>query len=417
MRYVREIAAQTLGNLRAHKLRSILTMFGIAWGIASVVLMIAIGDGFKIGYRDQLRVLGTDIVIIWGGRTAAQAGDQRAGRNIWLTSDDAQAIKEECYLVRHVTPELSRQIEAKSPYNAGVFSVTGVMPVYQEIRSMKLSGGRLINDTDESEGRRVCVIGSDVRKQLFADRQAIGAEIRIRDVPFTIIGTLEEKKQNNAYNGLDGNKILVPYAVMAKQFPDPRPFLPPRYVNNIIIVPAAAEQHDGAVKQVKSVLGRFHGFDPRDEGALWIWDTIETVKLVSRIFESMQMFLGFVAVVTLSLGGIGVMNIMLVSVAERTREIGLKKALGATRRRILLDFFLESLGVTMVSGVIGLACAWGASAAVGSLPLPPYVGGLPITRLTALIAFGTLVAVGIFSGVYPAQRASRLSPVEALRYE
>ncbi|HWP59624.1 MAG TPA: ABC transporter permease [Candidatus Acidoferrales bacterium] len=413
---IREIAVQTVRNILAHKLRSFLTMFGIAWGIASVVLMIAIGDGFKVGYREQLKTLGTDIVIIWGGRTTEQVGDQRAGRPVRLTYEDVLAIQRECYLIKHVTPELTRSLEVKSAHNAGVFTVDGVAPIFQEIRSQVVAEGRLLNEADFQQARAVCVIGDEVKKQLFADRRAVGEQIRIADIPFLIVGELQHKDQNSTYNDLDGRKVLIPYTTMARHFPLPRADAP-NQVSNIIVVPRSAEQHDDAIRQVRKTLGRRHGFAVSDEGALWMWDTVEDVRLVGSIFEAMQLFLGFIAVVTLSLGGVGVMNIMLVSVAERTREIGVKKAIGATRRRILLDFFLESLALSLTSGLIGLAFAWSVSALVARMPLPAFFAGFPITRSTAVIAFLTLVAVGIASAIYPARRASLLSPVEALRYE
>jgi putative ABC transport system permease protein len=416
MTWIREIAGQTLRNILAHKLRSFLTMFGIAWGIASVVLMIAIGDGFKVGYREQLKTLGTDIIIIWGGRTTHPVGDQRAGRPIRLTSEDAWAIERECYLIRHVTPELTRTIEVSSAFNAGVFTVSGIAPIYQQIRSQTLAEGRLLNEADFHEARRVCLLGDDVKKQLFSDRRAVGQQVRIGGIPFLVVGELAHKDQNSSYNDLDGRKVLLPYTTMARHFPLPRAESPTE-VNNLIVVPRSADVHEDAVRQVKRVLGRRHGFAPTDEGALWMWDTVEDARLVSSIFHAMQLFLGFIAVVTLSLGGVGVMNIMLVSVAERTREIGLKKALGATRRRILREFFLESLALSVTSGVAGLLFAFAVSALVKRMPLPAFFAGFPITRLTASIAFGTLVLVGVGSAIYPARRAAALSPVEALRYE
>jgi putative ABC transport system permease protein len=412
-----EILAQTCRNIWAHKLRSLLTMFGISWGIASIVFMIAIGEGFKLGYRNMLYSLGTDIVIFWPGRTSSQAGGQRAGRDVRFTYDDINAIRQECYSIRHVTAELSGQLPMHSRFNSGIFSTHGIDPIYQQIRSMNLAGGRLISDRDMAETRPVCILGDEVKKQLFAARDAIGGQVFILDVPFTVIGELSRKDQNNSYNGLDGNKVLVPYSTLDRYFPDPRPFIGPGHIDNIIFMPTSADDHLKAVAQVRRVLGRRHGFDPKDEGAIWCWDTVQTARMVARIYDSMELFLGFMALVTLGLGGIGVMNIMLVSVAERTREIGVKKAIGATPGRIQFEFFLESIVLTMVSGVGGLTLAWGICNVVSRLPLPTLFAGMPVTPTTAMIAFGTLVAVGVLAAAYPARRASLLTPVEALRYE
>ncbi len=412
-----EILVQTFRNIWAHKLRSLLTMFGISWGIASIVFMIAIGNGFKLGYRNMLYSLGTDIVIVWPGRTAKQAGGQRAGHDVRFTYNDVRAIQSECYLVKHVTTELSSSLPVRSRFNAGVFSTHGITPVYQQIRSMNLSSGREISEADLSEARAVCVIGEQVKKQLFAERDPIGAQVSIRDVPFTVIGELSRKDQNNSYNGFDGEKILIPYSAMAQHFPDPRPFIGPGHIDNLIFMPISAEEHVQALKQVRQVLGRRHGFDASDQGALWCWDTVQQAQMVSHIYDSMELFLSFMAFITLALGGIGVMNIMLVSVAERTREIGVKQAVGATPGRVLFEFFLEAIALTIVSGLAGLVAAWTICAAVNHLPLPTLFAGLPVTLGTALLAFSTLVLVGILSAIYPARRASLLTPVEALRYE
>jgi putative ABC transport system permease protein len=282
---------------------------------------------------------------------------------------------------------------------------------------MNLERGRHITENDMSQSRSVCIIGDEVKKQLFAGREAVGAEVYIRDVPFTVIGELSRKDQNNSYNGFDGNKVLLPYTAMAKYFPDPRPFIGPGRVDNLIFMPVSADAHLEAVRQVRRVLGRVHGFDPADDGAVWCWDTVQQAEMVSHIYDSMELFLSFMAVITLALGGIGVMNIMLVSVAERTREIGVKQAVGASPARILFEFFLESIALTLFSGLAGLAAAWTICHAVSQLPLPTLFAGLPVTATTALLAFGTLVMVGILSAIYPARRASLLTPVEALRYE
>ncbi len=412
-----EILLQTVRNIWAHKLRSTLTMFGISWGIASIVFMIAIGEGFKVGYRNMLYTMGTDLVILWPGRTTKQAGGQRAGRDVRFAYEDVRAIQQECYLVRHVTAELAGDYQMRSRFNSGVFSTHGIMPIYQQIRSMKLADGRLISEADMQEERAVCVIGDVVKQQLFAARVAVGAQIYIGNVQFTVIGEMSKKDQNNSYNGLDGYKVLIPYTAMARHFPDPRPFLGPGHIDNILFMPTSAADHLQAVKQVRRVLGRRHGFDPDDRGAIWCWDTVQQAQMVSGIYDSMELFLGFVALITLGLGGVGVMNIMLVAVAERTREIGIKQAVGATPGRILFEFFLESVTLTICSGLTGLALAWCICAAVSRLPLPALFAGLPVSATTALLAFGTLVLVGILAAIYPARRASLMVPVEALRYE
>ena len=413
-----EVLRQVWSNLARNKLRSLLTMAGIAWGVASIVLIVAMGDGFKEGQRKNTASLGENIVIVFGGRTELQAGGQRAGRRIRPTYADVRDIRAECYAVRKVTGELQNQVGATSPYNSGTFSTVGVEPVYSQLRTIPIEGGRFFNEADERESRRVCILGNNVRKQLFGARGgALGSEVLLNGEPFTIVGLSPDKQQNSSYNGRDIDKIFVPYSTMLRDMPPKDSFYLPGILNDLVYTPASLEHWKEAQKQVRRVVGRNHGFDPADMGALRMWDTIESASLVAAIFDSMTAFLGTIAFVTLTLGGVGVMNIMLVSVTERTREIGLRKALGARRRSILMDFLIEGVILAMASGTLGWLFSWGLASLVNSFPMPEMFSGLPVSGATTAWAFGALALVAVGSAFWPAWRASALTPVEALRYE
>ena len=418
MDYLREILGQVLSNLARNKLRSLLTMAGIAWGVASIVIIVAMGDGFKAGQRDRFRQLGENIVIAFNGRTEKQAGGQRAGRRIRLTYDDVRDIRAECYLVSRVVGELQNNARAVTPYNSGSFGVMGVEPLYSEIRNIPVERGRFLADRDNEDVARVAVIGDNVRKQLFGEHPAApGSPVSINGLPFRIIGVMPPKDQTSSYNGLDSDKIYIPYSTMVRDVPPPDSNFHPGILSDLIYVPATLSQWKDARTQVTRLLARNHGFDPDDASAVRYWDTVENAELVDGIFTSMTIFLGAIALVTLTLGGVGVMNIMLVSVSERTHEIGLRKALGATRRRVLLDFLLEGILLALASGLAGWAAAYGLAALVNQLPRREMFGGLPVSGLTTATAFGALGAIAVAAAIWPAWRAASLTPVEALRYE
>jgi putative ABC transport system permease protein len=417
MTYLSELFGQVLGSLLRNKLRSFLTMAGIAWGISSIVLIVAMGDGFKAGQQTNMKGLGENIVILFGGRTEMQAGGQRAGRRIRLNYGDVENIRREAYLAGKVAAELEGSVHATSPYNSGLFDISGVEAFFPELRTIPIADGRFFSEQDEKNGERVCVIGVDVKKQLFGNRSDIvGRPIAINSFPYLVVGVMADKQQDSSYSGLDEKKIWLPYKSMARDVPPVKNY-DPGNLNEILYQPRSLEQFEQARRQVIRIIARVHGFDPADKSAISVWDTVENQKMTDGIFDSMTVFLAFIGLVTLSLGGIGVMNIMLVTVSERTREIGLRKALGATRLRIMVDFLAEGCALAFVSGAIGWGVAFGLSSALKLVKMPDMFPGLPVSMTTSALAFAALSVIAIASALFPAWRAASLTPVEALRYE
>jgi putative ABC transport system permease protein len=401
-------------------MRTFLTMFGLVWGIASVILLVGLGRGFVVDQKKHMETLGKDLVIVWGGRTSTQVGGRAAGREIRLNVDDAELIRDECYLVRNVSPELRRTIPEVSQFNSANRGVVGMWPSYQDFRSLKVAEGRLITEDDEHDGRRVLVLGSKAYRQLFPGQPAIGATVLVKSVPYSVIGVLEEKKQNSNYSGPDNDYLFAPYSAVSRDFPPPEKpgaGITRGYLDDIVFEVGDPEEHEAAVLEVRRTIGRVRHFDPTDKDALFIWDTMDGAKQLAKIFGVVTLFFGCVAVVTLCLGGIGVMNIMLVSVSERTREIGTRKAMGATKRDILRQFFAESAMLTTVSGILGLSIGMGICLAIKVVPLPDFVPHPIVSPISIVISILTLSLITVTAGMYPARRAAEMTPVESLRYE
>ncbi|HEV2396978.1 MAG TPA: ABC transporter permease [Candidatus Sulfotelmatobacter sp.] len=401
-------------------MRTILTMFGLVWGIASVIILVGLGRGFIVDQKKHMETLGKDLVIVWGGRTSTQVGGRAAGREIRLNVDDAELIRDECYMVKNVSPELRRTIPEVSQFNSANRGVVGMWPSYQSFRSLKISEGRLITDEDEREGRRVVVLGSKAYRQLFPGQPAIGATVLVKSVPYSVIGVLEEKKQNSNYSGPDNDYLFAPYSAVSRDFPPPEKpgaGITRGYLDDIVFEVVNPEEHEEAVLQVRRTIGRVRHFDPLDKDALFIWDTMDGAKQLAKVFGVVTLFFGCVAIVTLCLGGIGVMNIMLVSVTERTREIGTRKAMGATKRDILRQFFAESAMLTLVSGLLGFTIGIGLCAGMQALPLPDFVPHPIVSWISIVASILTLSLITVTAGMYPAQRAADMTPVESLRYE
>ncbi len=436
---MRDVLTQTLSNLRANKMRSFLTMFGIVWGMISIVVLSAVGEGFGQGNAQVLRELGKNIVIIRNGRTSLQAGGERAGTVVRLTIEDVYTLQRRSTIVEHISPELMRGgLKAKSAYNASTVQASGIWPVFQYIRTLETDRGRPISDQDCREARRVVVMGFDAAKQLFADRDPIGATITINNLPYTVVGRIRKKQQDSNYTGQDDQRFFLPWETMRKDFPLPGRLNTPDHLSAIIAAPYASvtlqirEQVEreslkgslwslrsrGIVEDhVRALLAPQHNFDPTDTEAISFWNTAIEAVMFEKMIEGMDEFFAAVSIVTLLLGGIGVMNIMLVAVRERTVEIGVRKAIGATARSIQWQFFSEGLLLTALSGFIGLGIGWGLCALVNLAPLPMRFAGMIITWPTVAFSLGLLTLIGVAAATYPARRASLLPPIEALRFE
>ncbi len=417
--FLRALVSQTVANLWRQKLRSFLTMFGIAWGVASLALMSALADGFRAGQRKNWEQIGNNMVALFPGKTSRQAGGQRAGRRVRLFEEDLAVLRSQCPAVGLVAAEVKRwETVVASDFNSGRYLAVGVSPEYLKVRNLPVGMGRQISAADMKDERRVCVLGHNLRKQLFADRgDLLGRWVRVNSYPYQVVGLMAEKDQNSSYDGWDNDKILIPLPCLRRDAPPSSETHERGRLDAILYQPVSVKRWEEARGQVLRTLGRLHDFVPEDPTALYVADYVELAELFDHVYDSTEIFLAAVALVTLSLGGLGVMNTMLMAVSERTNEIGLKKALGATSRRILLDFFMEGVALVLVSGAAGLLFTGVLTSVVNSFPMPAFFSGLPVDTRTALTAILALGTVAIAASLPPAWRASNLTPVEALRFE
>jgi putative ABC transport system permease protein len=414
---LRTILSEAWRSLTADAQRSLLTMLGIAWGITTLVMLYSYGSGIHRMVSWGLEIFGTNLIEIWGGRTTLQAGGVRAGRRIRLHIEDLDFLLATVPGLRAASPEMFNTLQVVSATRRQEFDVLAVYPSFGTMRRMTVEEGRWINAADEAQRGRVVVLGSNVRARLFGEQPAIGESVRMNGISFEVVGVLQKKVGGFGRN--DNRLVFLPFSADGLLESS-------EFTNAILVQAEKGFPRPEIVKQIRTRLGERLGFQAIDKGAINVWDSGAEMDRASVVTGIVQSLVGVIGAITLAIGGIGVMNIMLVAVTQRTREIGLLKAIGARRRHILGQFLAEALMITLLGGLLGLAFSAFLCWMIPPLPLWSAVSGdngkegdliLSVDWNTLFLATGLLGAVGLIAGIWPAVRASRLDPVEALRYE
>lgn len=416
VRLILSIFGQTLRTLWGHKLRSFLTMFGIAWGVFSLLLLVGLGEGFRSGNKKGFDTLGVNVMFIWSGRAPVMQGSFTSLRQYYLTYRDYLDILRDCKSVAAAAPIIQRgDLRAVSDFFQASGQILGTPAMINQIRYLPIKEGRWLNEMDDAQKRAVIVLGDEARRTLFLGRPSLGSTILVNGVQFEVVGTL----QRTGHGDDNGQNLqsYIPFSTMREYFRLTKVGDAPDVISFINYQPKTRALHTKALQEVHQVIARNHGFDPNNPDSFEEWDSVQTWEQVDKIFDAMDTFLGSVGLVTLTLGAIGIINIMLVAVADRTREIGLRKALGATNASIMFQFFVEGAFLTLLSGGIGIAAAAALMGAVSGVSLGQGFDAPKLVVNTALLAVGSLALAGVAAGLYPARRAAMLQPVEALRKE